>query len=83
LISLLKIYGEHRWAEVTRQMHKIYGFNFKGPNIVSSRWNRINPNVDKSTFTRDDEVRFFQLVKQHTNNWNQIQREMKTKYSLS
>lgn len=37
LLNLLKIYGDHRWADIARQLKEIYNYDYT-PNVILHRY---------------------------------------------
>lgn len=72
LVKLVGIYGENKWADITRQLNQIHGYDIKDPHAAPCRWNKLNPRIDRTQFTPEQAVEFWHLCLKHKLNYSEI-----------
>lgn len=68
LIELVKIYGPHKWADISRAIKQVYGID-RNPRMVQHRWPSLDPTANRKEYRQDELLKAWELYKLHENNW--------------
>ncbi|OMJ73545.1 hypothetical protein SteCoe_27738 [Stentor coeruleus] len=73
LIDLIDQNGEKKWCKIANLINEQFKDSDKTGKQCRERWyNHLNPNLNKESFTLEDEIKVFEYQKQFGNKWSEI-----------
>ncbi|CAD8107387.1 unnamed protein product [Paramecium primaurelia] len=69
-------YYKNNWTELTIQFNSISSTQ-RYPKQIRERWNNVlNPNISRSTWTKEEKIQLLQLILNYGKKWSKIQGEL-------
>lgn len=73
LIDLVNTNGEKKWCKIASLLNEQFKNSEKTGKQCRERWhNHLNPNLNKESFSLEDEIKVFEYQKQFGNKWSEI-----------
>ncbi|CAD8195491.1 unnamed protein product [Paramecium pentaurelia] len=69
-------YSKNNWTELTIMFNQLSQTQ-RYPKQIRERWNNVlNPNISRSTWTKEEKIKLIQLILDYGKKWSKIQNQM-------